>query len=73
MHQREEQGSGEQGVEVRGREVLGKAMTSRGGGGGGGWKWMLQPQTALLPKAGCWETGEEGLNPRDGKVGAVQP
>lgn len=31
MHQREEQGSGEQGVEVRGREVPGKAMTSGGG------------------------------------------
>ena len=69
MHQREEQGSGEQGVEVRGREVPGKAMTS----GRAGRRWVLQPQTALLPRAGSWETGGEGFDPRDGKLGAVQP
>lgn len=48
MHQREEQGSGEQGVEVRGREVPGKAMTSGGGGGNG----CYSPKLPSFPRRG---------------------
>lgn len=59
MHQREEQGSGEQGVEVRGREVLGKAMTSRGGGGGGDGNGCYSPKLPSFPRRGVGRLGKK--------------